>query len=133
MTAMLTKKPAKGSARPRRPSPDEADYRDLLDTLRGFAREMQSLSRVAADQYEPIVDAIIQTRSRDTNHIEHTLDHLLDFCHSPAPLALFKRLCRYYWTIDPAATARQIHAYREMWDSEEAGEPGTAAPEGVAP
>ena len=123
---MLTKKPAKSSAKPRRPSPDEVDYRDLLDSLRGFAREMRSLSQVAAGQYEPIVDDIIQTRSRDTNHIEHTLDHLLDFCHSPAPLALFKRLCRYYWTIDPAATARQIHAYRDMWDSEEAGEDTSA-------
>jgi hypothetical protein len=29
------------------------------------------------------------------------LDQLLSFCHSPAPLVLFKRLCCYYWTLDP--------------------------------
>jgi hypothetical protein len=122
MTVTPTQNPAKGSTKSRHPSTDEADYRELLDTLRGFAAEMQSLSQVAASQYEPVVDAIIQTRSRDVNHIEHTLDHLLDFCHSPGPLALFKRLCRYYWDFDPTATARQIYAYREMWDSDDSAE-----------
>ena len=31
---------------------------------------------------------------------------------------LFKRLCRYYYTLDPAATADYVHSYRGMWDSE---------------
>ena len=37
----------------------------------------------------------------------------------PEGLALFKTLCRYYWDIDPSATAAYVHAYREMWDPEE--------------
>ena len=32
---------------------------------------------------------------------------------------LFKKLCRYYWDIDPIATAGHINAYRDMWDSDE--------------
>jgi hypothetical protein len=97
----------------------DAAYDDLLQPVSSIVEKMQGLSQMAASQYEPVVEAIIRSRSRDVNHIEHTLDHLLDFCHSPAPLAVFKRLCRYYWTLDPAATARQINAYREMWDSDE--------------
>ena len=100
-------------------SAQDAACDDLFQSVSSIARQMQGLSQTAASQYEPVVEAIVRSRSRDVNHIEHTLDHLLGFCHSPAPLALFKRLCRYYWTLDPAATARQIHAYREMWDSDE--------------
>lgn len=34
---------------------------------------------------------------------------------------MYKKLCRHYWDIDPAATADYVNAYREYWDS---GEPG---------
>lgn len=46
------------------------------------------------------------------------LDHLLDCSCIPEGLALFKSLCRYYFAINPAATADYISYYREMWDSE---------------
>ena len=47
------------------------------------------------------------------------LDGLLGLCgHEPA-LQLYKKLCRHYLPINPAATADYIYAYREMWDSEE--------------
>ena len=54
---------------------------------------------------------------------KHTLDRLLDVADHPAGLKLFKRLCRYYYPIAPAATADYIHAYREMWDAEEKSDP----------
>jgi len=41
---------------------------------------MQDLQQQAAQQYQPVVDDILRTRSRDIQHIEHTLDGLLDFC-----------------------------------------------------
>ncbi len=79
-------------------------------------------------EYTPIVEDILHLRSRDTRHIEHTLDGLLDFCaHEPA-LQLFKKLCRYYFTIDPAATAYHIESYREMWDSEKDQQPEKPIP-----
>ncbi len=34
-----------------------------------------------------------------------TLDGLLDFCFDPEALLLYRKLCRYYFTIDPVATA----------------------------
>lgn len=101
---------------------DDAGHDDSLHSLRGLAEQMRAISQQAVAQYTPVVETILRTRSRDVNHIELTLDYLLGFCHSAPVLALFKQLCRYYWTIDPAATASQIHAYREMWDSDESEE-----------
>jgi hypothetical protein len=33
-------------------------------------------------------------------------------------LLLYKKLCRYYWKINPQATADYINYYREMWDND---------------
>ena len=91
---------------------------DTMQAIRTLAGSMQNLQRQAAQQYKPVVDDILRTRSRDTQHIEHTLDGLLDFCgHEPA-LQLYKQLCRHYWDIDPTATVDYINAYREYWDSD---------------
>jgi len=83
-----------------------------------LARGVHDLQQRAARQYKPVVDAILHTRSRDIQHIEHTLDGLLDFCGHEPVLEMYKQLCRHYWDIDPAATAHYINAYREYWDSD---------------
>lgn len=89
-----------------------------------LARSLRDLQQQAAQQYQPVVDDILLTRSRDIRHIEHTLDGLLDFCGHEPVLRLYKRLCRHYWDIDPAATADYVNAYREYWDSDvEEGQP----------
>ena len=64
---------------------------------------------------------IIQS-SRDVQRIEHTLDQLLDVACLPDGLALFKTLCRHYWTLEPHATASYVQTYREMWDDEGAND-----------
>ena len=84
-----------------------------------LARRVTELQQEAARQYRPVVDEILRTGSRDAMHIERTLDGLLDFCGFEAVLAMYKQLCRHYWAIDPAATARYVEAYREWWDSDE--------------
>ena len=91
---------------------------DAMQAIRTLAGSMRDLQRQAAQQYLPVVDDILRTRSRDTQHIEHTLDGLLDFCGHEPVLRMYKNLCRHYWDIDPAATADYINAYREYWDSE---------------
>ena len=88
---------------------------DLVDSLR-------ELEHRAALQYRPVIDDSLRTGSRDAQHIEHTLDGLLDFCgHEPVVL-MYRQLCRHYWQLDPAATAFYINAYRERWDSNEQGD-----------
>jgi hypothetical protein len=94
-----------------------SDY-DAMQAIRTLAGNMRDLERQAAEQYLPVVDDILRTRSRDTQHIEHTLDGLLDFCGHEPVRQLYKTLCRHYWDIDPAAAAYYVNAYREYWDSD---------------
>ena len=95
---------------------DDAKFNSILD----LARQMQHLQQQAAKDYKAVVDDIVLSRSRDVQHIERTLDLLLDFCGHEPVLQLYKKLCRHYWDIDPAATAAYVNAYREYWDSDEA-------------
>ena len=98
-------------------STDEATFKAILSLARG----LRDLQQQAAQQYQPVVDGILLTRSRDIQHIEHTLDRLLDSCGHEPVLEMYKQLCRHYWNIDPAATAYYINAYREYWDSDAQG------------
>ena len=43
---------------------------------------------------------------------------MLDFGFDAAMVRLYKELCRYYFEIDPEATASYVHVYRDMWDEE---------------
>ena len=86
-------------------------------------RAVSDLQQRAALAYKPVVEDILRTGSRDIQTIEHTLDHLLDFCGFEPVLDLYKQLCRHYWDIDPEATAYYINSYREYWDSEQGGHP----------
>lgn len=76
-------------------------------------------ARQAERQYAPEVENILLTGSRDVRRIHRALDGMLDFCFNPAMLALYKKLCRYYYDIDPVETAAYVYAYRDMWDSGE--------------
>ncbi len=91
---------------------------DALQAIRILASSLRDLQRQAAQLYLPVVEGILRSRCRDTQHIEHTLDGLLDFCGDEPVLRLYKDLCRYYWDIDPAAVAYHVNSYRERWDSD---------------
>ncbi len=90
----------------------------LLENVSGLVRQMQGLARQAHAEYSSEVDALIEKRSCDTRRIERLLDGILDFGFDDTMVQLFKRLCRYYYTLDPAATADYIRIYRDMWDSD---------------
>ncbi len=94
----------------------------MTDNLRQLGQQMQSLFRQATALANTEVDHIIQTGERDSERIEHQLDHMLGFCCDPEMLIVFKRLCRYYFTFAPQATAGYIQAYREMWDTPDEAE-----------
>ena len=94
---------------------------DAMQAICTLAASMRDLQRQAAQQYLPVVDEILRTRSGDLRLIEHTLGGLLDFCGYEPVLRMYKKRFRYYWDIDPAATAYYINAYREYWDSDEPG------------
>jgi len=93
-------------------------YKKLLESVSGLAGQISQLQLQIAKQLEPVVRHLIATKSRDAKTIEQTLDRLLDVACHDTGLTEFRRLCRYYWTIDPEATASYVLAYGEMWDDE---------------
>jgi hypothetical protein len=95
-------------------SEEAGDFHGILE----LAVSVHELHRRMASECAPIVGNLIQRRCRDHQEIEQLLDRLLDCACVPEGLALFKSLCRYYFGINPAATASYVYAYREMWDSE---------------
>lgn len=105
---------------------DPARMDELVSAIRPLAEALRALHAQAVAVYRPEVDAIIASRSRERRWIEHTLDGLLSVSGDDDALAVFKRLCRYYWDIDPAATATYVHAYRDMFGDE--GEDDRGAP-----
>ena len=99
-------------------SETESRKDDLVQRIGESAKEVQKLARVAVQQYSAEVETILKTQSRDSMRIERCLDGMLDFCFDDGVLVLYKKLCRYYFDIDPKATVSYVHAYREMWDEE---------------
>jgi hypothetical protein len=105
------------------PARGERRMKDLVAAIVDLIESGSGLARQAVAEYTPIVDSIVRTRSKDIRHIEHTLDGLLGFCFDSEALLLFKKLCRHYYFIDPAAAAEYVHMYREMWDPEPKEQP----------
>ena len=64
---------------------------------------MRDLAQRAAQQYRPVVDDILRTGGRDVQHIERTLDGLLDFCWHEPVILIYQQLCRHYWQFDQMA------------------------------
>ena len=88
----------------------------MSSALNKLGPQLAALASQAHHAMQADVDDIIQRDDRDLDRIEHLLDVMLGFCYDPAVLAQFKRLCRHYWALDPVATTRHVHAYRDMWD-----------------
>ncbi|MCK5486623.1 MAG: hypothetical protein KAI86_10445 [Desulfobacterales bacterium] len=89
---------------------------NLVQHVCELAEDSQKLTRQAVQQYAAEVEAILKVQSRDSQRIERCLDGILDFCFDDGMLSLYKKLCRYYFAIDPEATVSYVSAYREMWD-----------------
>jgi hypothetical protein len=92
---------------------------DLIQRIGELAEDAQKLAYQAVQQYSAEVEDILQGQVHDSQRIEKCLDGMLDFCFDPGMLYLYKRLCRYYFDIDPASTVSYVNAYREMWDEKE--------------
>ena len=97
----------------------ESQTNDLVAVIGELAAKQQQLARQAEQQYSFEVETILQDQCREPEHIECLLDGMLDFCFDDKMLRLYKKLCRYYFKMDPKATVSYVNAYREMWDEEE--------------
>ena len=91
------------------------------DDLNGFkelAESIQKNTQEAFEIYEVQVDRIYRNKVKDEKEIEQILDHLVSYCFDDKMLLLYKKLCRYFYEINPRATFEHINIYREMWDEE---------------
>jgi hypothetical protein len=107
-------KPNKGNTRHSHVKSSKAEL--VTAELQHLISAFQHLPQKAFLAYSPTVDSVIEKQSQNKNEIEHLLDGILGFCSDYKMLALFKKLCRYFYTIDPVATAEYVCIYREMWD-----------------
>jgi hypothetical protein len=98
----------------------ESKKDDLVQDIGKLAKGLKDLARQAKSLYSVEVNAIINDKIRDSMRIERCLDGMLDFCFDDGMLLLYKKLCRYYFDIDPKATVSYVNFYREMWDEEAA-------------
>lgn len=96
-----------------------ADEARLLRPFAALAEQIGELHKRALAEYSPLVSHILDSASRDSSEIERTLDGLLDFCGHAAVLELYRRLCRHYHGINPAAAASYVNAYRTMYDADD--------------
>jgi len=96
----------------------EADSKEenLVQQIREQAKAVEELAGQAARLYADEVEAVLNMQSSDPQRIERCLDGILDFCFDSRMLTLYKKLCRYYFEIDPESTASYVNAYRDMWD-----------------
>lgn len=90
----------------------------FLESLKEVAKSINDLATQAVREYSKQVNSIIQDNCRDENTIQHLLDHMLDFCFDKKMLLLYRKLCKYYFDINPRSTEFYINSYREMWDNE---------------
>lgn len=94
----------------------EQQYLALLESVSVLASSLAELNQQAVREYTPLVEGILRSKSRDAHQIETTLDGLLDFCGDDTVLLLYRRLCRYYYGLDPAAAVHYVHSYWERWE-----------------
>lgn len=89
------------------------------EAIINVAKRIQALSEKAVIEYAREIERIVRTNCREKRKIERALDGMLDFCFSLKMVALYRKLCRFYYAIDENAATRYVHYYRDMWDPKE--------------
>ena len=90
-----------------------------VEELEGFKEFAESINKITEEAfiiYESQVDEIYRNKVKDEKEIERVIDVLLGYCYDDRMLLLFKKLCRYYYEINPSATCEYAYIFREMWD-----------------
>ncbi len=93
--------------------------REMPPLAQGFGAGLSDLAVRARPVFADAVNGLLRDGCRAPQEIERTLDYLLTFCYDAAILDLYRRLCRYYFSLSPSAAVGYIAAYRELWDAAE--------------
>lgn len=96
----------------------DKDYRDFLEVFKGFAQQLQALQKQALNEYMPIVENIIENRNSNIKQIEGVLDRLMEVAADGEGLELYRRLCRYLYSLNQQSALFYVQSWKEMWDEE---------------
>ena len=97
----------------------DKEYKQFFENIRGIAGHLQQLQQQALAEYKPLIENIVFHQSNDVNEIEHTLDGLLDIAANGEGLELYRKLCRYLYSINPESAAAYVGFWKEAWDEDE--------------
>ena len=93
------------------------EEQELYDMCRNILDLNEQRYVIVKDEIEDI----IQNHLKDEKQIERKLDEMLDillFYETDGSLRTFRKLCKYYFDINPQATVDYINYYREQNDPE---------------
>ena len=85
--------------------------KDLFTNI--FELQMQKIQLMDVE-----IKDIIANKATDIKRIEMALDNLLDLLEYEDALQLFRKLCKYYYVINPKSTVHYINFYKEQYDPE---------------
>ncbi len=94
------------------------DYEEIYNICKEIIEiHKQNFKRVKVE-----IDYLIRNKVKNEKYIEGKLDEMLDilsFYETDDTLLTFKKLCRYYYYINPQATADYIMFYKEQKEQDE--------------
>jgi hypothetical protein len=96
---------------------EEENSKKFIENIKPLVEQIALIHHKAYYEYKPQVEKLIASNIKDDHTIQRLLDFLLDHACNDEVLILYKKLCRYYWDINPQATVNYINYYREMWDN----------------
>ncbi len=97
---------------------EEEKAKEFLENIKPLVEQIALIHHQACYEYKPQVEHLINTNVKDDSIIQRLLDYLLDHACNDEVLILYKKLCRYYFDINPRATVNYVNYYREMWGNE---------------
>lgn len=86
--------------------------------IENIINNINSLAKDNLELFSEIVEDIISSNCKDENYIETSLDKLLDMCFDENILILYKKLCRYYFDINPQGTKDYVMYYYERYEKD---------------
>ena len=93
---------------------------EFKEAIHEMAKRIQELNEIRLAIIKPRLENVIRNRITDRKIVEQLFDELIDCAGlSEEGVELFKRLCRYYFPIDPTATAKHICLYRDLYDNDD--------------
>lgn len=90
----------------------------LIDQLAPQVKAILELQTPIVNNLELRINYIINNHIKDNSYIETTLDNLLNLMQTDKITNLYKKLCRYYYSIDKKSAIEYASIYLEMYPEE---------------